>query len=87
MYRLISRKHRDDGLEDNTLHFLTNYPLIVESAEDLDIIQSLKETVSKQRYQIKGLQREVKEKESDIETVSDVSLLDFSVPADIVPLL
>lgn len=44
--------------------------IIVETEEDFNVIQSLKETINKQRGQIKGLQTEVKHKESEVNTVS-----------------
>lgn len=43
-----------------------------EAEEDLNVMQSLKETVAKQRGQIKGLQSDVKQKDIDLETVCAV---------------
>ena len=40
-----------------------------ETEEDFNVIQSLKETITKQRGQIKGLQSEVKHKDTEVEAV------------------
>ena len=44
-----------------------------ETEEDFNVIQSLKETITKQRGQIKGLQSEVKHKDTEVEAVRFLS--------------
>lgn len=51
---------------------LSYYLFITETEEDFNVIQSLKETITKQRGQIKGLQSEAKHKDTEVESVSSL---------------